>query len=150
MSETTSTTIIDTLVGFVLNALTVTKTVKVSPDKESTESKTITLKIAFNNISLQSVIDKAVKSDVIQWQASARKIYASLVDGSTVERNFAAPIRTVTITPEMAEQAFLAKLANMTPEDRMAELQKMTDQAQADMDAQQALIDEEQAKLDAE
>lgn len=139
--STTTNTIISTILGYVLDAITITKTVKVSPFKDSPDSKKITLKIMFNKISLQSVIDAAVRSDVIRYQASARKVYNSLIDGSTVERNFSAPIRTVIITPEMAEQAFMAKLANMTPEDRLAEIQKM-------QDAAQKMIDEEQAKAD--
>jgi len=149
MTKTTETTIITTIVNFVLNAISITKAVKVSPFKDSPNSKTVNLKINFNNISLQSVVDSAIRSDIIRWQASARSAYDSIIDGSTVERNFSAPIRTVIITPEMAEQAFMTKLANMTPADRLAELERLQTEAQEQIDAEQALIDEEQAKLDA-
>jgi hypothetical protein len=135
MSETTSNTIIDTLVGFILNAISVTKAVSVAPFKDADEKKTVNLKINFNMVSLQSVVDAAIRSDVIRWQASARAAYDSLVDGSTVERNFSAPIRTVTITAEQMEQAYVAKLNAMTPEDRIAQIQKMMDEAQATVDA---------------
>ena len=147
MNETTETTIITSIINFVLNAISITKAVKVSPFKDSPDSKTVNLKINFNNISLQSVVDSAIRSDIIRWQASARNAYDSLIDGSTVERNFSAPVRTVTITPEMAEQAFMAKLANMTPEKRLAYLSDKLIEEQARIDEEQAKIDAEEADL---
>ena len=85
------------------------------------ESKTIHLRVKFDNVPVSQVIDKAVQTIVIQWQTKARKTFSSLVNGSVVNINFVAPARTA-IDPE---EAMVAKLQAMTPEARQAEFNRL-------------------------
>jgi hypothetical protein len=98
----------------IVTGIVLTKTCKVSPDEDSNESKTVTLRVKFDGVKLADVFEKALSSTVIQVQAKLRKEYASLVDHSTKEVVFSAPTRSAVDPMEyVIAQAALAK---MTPE----------------------------------
>lgn len=103
----------------VISGVTLTKACAVKPEKDSAESRTITLRVKFDGATIADVFEKAMASTVIQWQAKAREKFTSIVDKSTVEVNFIAPTRTD------PEQAMIARLMAMTPEARVAYLKEL-------------------------
>ncbi len=129
MSETTNTAI-------VLSGVSITKTVSLKTDKDMADSdkKKIKLLIDFEGVTIAAVIEAAVRADVIKWQAANRDKFDTLIDGSTVNRKFAAPPVSV-MSDEQIESAMVTKLSNMTPEDALAEIAKLSEKAQAIIDA---------------
>lgn len=86
----------------IVKDVTLSKVCSIKADRDSTESKSITLKVKFDGIALQSVFDKAVSGAVIQWQnGPGRKDYDKWSNHQTVEVNFSAPGRTM-IDPKVA------------------------------------------------
>ena len=75
--------------------VSMTKTITVKPFKDSEESKTITLVTKFDGVTMGAVFTDAMKSDVIRYQATARKNYDTLEDGATINRVYNAPPATV-------------------------------------------------------
>lgn len=103
--------------------VTLTKICSIKADKESTESKQVTLKVKFDGASLQSVFDKAVAGAVIQWQNGVgRKGFDTLKNGQTVDIQFNAPASRTAVDPETA---MVALLAGMTPEQQKAKIDEM-------------------------
>ncbi len=83
----------------VVNGVELVKACSIKPDKDSTESKTINLKIRFNNVTLKDVFDKAVSQTVIVWQnGTGRKKFDKFENHQTVTVDFASPAKT-TIDP---------------------------------------------------
>lgn len=79
-----------------------TKVCSISPDKDSDDSKQITLKVKFDNVPLQGVFDKAIAQTVIQWQnGPGRKKFDTWRNGQVVEVNFKSPARAM-IDPKQA------------------------------------------------
>ena len=90
----------------VIANVTLSKVCSIKADKDSTESKQITLKIKFDGSTIQSVFDKAVAGAVIQWQNGVgRKNFDTYKPNQTVEIQFNAPASRTAIAPE---DAFLA------------------------------------------
>lgn len=108
----------------IIAGVTLTKVCSIKADKDSTESKNITLKVKFDGATIQSVFDKAVAGAVIQWQNGVgRKSFDVLKANQTVEIQFTAPGRT-TVDP-MGVIIASAKAANMTVEEYViAEMKK--------------------------
>jgi len=102
----------------------IAKACSIKPDKDSDESKTITLKVKFDGVDLSDVFAKAVSGAVIQWQnGPGRSKFDTWMDKQTVNIDFKSPARAPTIGPETA---MVAKLQNMdTDEDRMKYLNDM-------------------------
>ena len=93
-----------------------TKTCVIKPDKESKLSKTITLELDYEGLTLSDVFSKAVRTDVISWQnGPGRKTFATLADKSTIKVSAKAPSTQPQIDPETA---MVAKLQSMTPEEQ--------------------------------
>ena len=106
--------------------VTLTKACSIKPDKDSTESKQITLRIKFDGATVQSVFDKAVAGAVIQWQnGPGRKGFDGYKNGQTVDIQFTAPGRT-TIDPETA---MVTKLQSMAPDEQIAYLKDLASKA---------------------
>lgn len=82
-------------------------------DSDSDESKTFNIVVSFHNVTLADVFDKCVSSEVIRWQNANRKNYDKLVDRSTINLTFKAPVSQVD-----PETAMVAKLIAMNDEDR--------------------------------
>ena len=110
----------------VVKGVVLSKACSIKAEKDSTESKVINLSIKFDGVDLQSVFDKAVASAVIQWQnGPGRSKFDQWKNHQTVEIEFKSPART-TVDPE---QAMIAKLASMTPEEQIEYLQALAKKA---------------------
>jgi len=111
----------------VIANVTLTKVCSIKPDKESDESKQITLKVKFDGAVLSSVFDKAVSGAVIQWQNGVgRKHFDEYKNGQVIEIQFIAPASRTAIDPETA---MIAKLQSMTPEEQVKYLKELTAKA---------------------
>ena len=106
--------------------VTLTKVCNIKPFKGATDSKQVTLAIKYDGLTIGDVFTKALRSDVISWQnGPGRKGYDTLIDKSTVNVSAKAP-GAVTIDPETA---MVARLMTMTPEEQIAELQRIQELA---------------------
>ncbi len=119
--------------GFTMNLneiitnITLTKVCSIKPDKDSDESKNITLRIKFDGATLQSVFDKAVSGAVIQWQNGVgRKNFDTFKPNQVVDVQFNAPASRTAIDPETA---MIAKLKSMTPNEQAAYLKELATKA---------------------
>lgn len=86
----------------------VTRYCSFKPDGDSTESKTVTLKIKVDGVPLKAVFDKAGAATAVQWQnGKARKNYDTFKEGQVVEVDFKAPAATQInpVTQLLAEAA---------------------------------------------
>jgi hypothetical protein len=102
------------------------KVCSIKPDGDSTEKKSINLRVKFDGIPLQAVFDKAVSGAVIQWQnGPGRSKFDAWRNNQTVEITFAAPGRT-TVDPE---SAMIERLRTMTPEEKEAKIREMIEKA---------------------
>ena len=110
----------------IITDVTLTKVCSIKPDKDSDESKNITLKIKFDGATLQSVFDKAVSGTVIQWQNGARQNFDTLKHNQTVDIQFNAPASRTAIDPETA---MIAKLKAMSPNEQAAYLKDLATKA---------------------
>ena len=111
----------------VIANVTLTKVCSIKPDKDSDESKNITLRIKFDGSTLQSVFDKAVSGAVIQWQNGiGRKNFDKFKPNQIVDVQFNAPASRTAIDPETA---MIAKLKSMTPEEQKAYMLDMMNKA---------------------
>lgn len=64
--------------SMVIENVTLTKVCSVKPDGDSSESKQVTVNMKYDGLTLQDVFTKALSSDVIKFQASARKRFDTL------------------------------------------------------------------------
>lgn len=111
----------------VIANVTLTKVCSIKPDKDSDESKNITLKIKFDGSTLQSVFDKAVSGAVIQWQNGiGRKNFDTFKPNQIVDVQFNAPASRTAIDPETA---MIAKLQSMTPDEQTKYLKELSTKA---------------------
>jgi len=109
-----------------ITGITLTKACSIKADKDSAESKQVTLRVKFDGTTLQSVFDKALAGAVIQWQnGPGRKNFDKWTDGQVIEIQYSAPGRN-TVDPEMA---MVAKLQTMTPEEQVQYLRELAARA---------------------
>ena len=107
----------------VITGVTLLKVCSIKADKDSTESKNITLRVKFDGATVQSVFDKAVAGAVIAWQNGVgRKGYDGFKANQTVDIQFTAPASRTVIDPETA---MVALLAGMTPAQQKAKIEEM-------------------------
>ena len=105
-----------------------TKACNIKPDADSSESKQVTLRVKFDDVTLGDVFAKAISQVVIQWQnGPGRKKFTSWVDKSVVNIEFKAPAQTQ-VDPE---EAMVSRLTTMTPEAGEAYLKEMLAKAAA-------------------
>jgi hypothetical protein len=79
-------------------------------DADSTESKTVTLRVNLMNVNLGDIIADALKPKRITWQNNvARKKFDLIADRSVVEIDYSSPGKR-----EMSAEELVAKLANKT------------------------------------
>jgi hypothetical protein len=92
----------------VISGVTLIKVCSVKADEDSTESKQVTVNVRYDGLTLKDVFTKALSSDIIKWQAGARKRFDTLpkVETITAKSPGAAP----QVNPE---EAIKAKLAGM-------------------------------------
>lgn len=111
----------------VIANVTLTKVCSIKLEKDSDESKQITLKVKFDGATVQSVFDKAVSGAVIQWQNGVgRKNFDTYKPNQVVEIQFNAPASRTAVDPETA---MIAKLQSMTPDEQAAYLKDMAAKA---------------------
>ena len=105
--------------------VTLTKACSIKADKDSDESKTITLEVKFDGVALEDVFSKALSSTVIAWQNGVgRKGFDTFKDKSTVKVDFKAPSSKPQVDPITA-MIQMAAAAGMSVEDYLkAELAK--------------------------
>lgn len=112
----------------VITNVVMTKVCSIKADKDSDESKSITLRVKFDGSILSSVFDKAVSGAVIAWQNGVgRKNFDTFKQNQTVDIQFNAPASRTAIDPEVA---MVAKLQAMTPEQQAAYMKEMIAKAQ--------------------
>lgn len=115
----------------VIEGITYTELRTVSPDEDSKKDKifkTIHLEISYDGLTLNDLIIKAFKSDVVSWAngGGGRKNFDKLVDKSTVKVSAKSPGGAPQIDPVDAIIAG-AKAAGMSIEDYLkAEVAKRT------------------------
>ena len=96
-----------------------TKVCSMKPDKDSSDKKTITLKIKYDGLTLGDVLAKAVRTDVIAWQnGPGRSKFDKWENNQVVEIDASAPAKTVVdpMTQFIAE----AKAAGIDLDDKEA------------------------------
>lgn len=102
--------------GQIVKDVVLTKVCSIKADKDSDESKQVTLRVKFDGVSLQSVFDKAVGGAVISWQnGPGRRQFDTWKANQTIDIEFKSPGRT-SIDPLDAITA-AAKAAGMSIED---------------------------------
>ena len=112
----------------IITNVTLTKVCSIKADKDSDESKSITLKVKFDGATIQSVFDKAVAGAVIQWQNGVgRKNFDTFKPNQTVEIQFTSPARS-TVDPETA---MIAQLSGLSPEAMEAKVRDMIAKAKS-------------------
>jgi hypothetical protein len=111
----------------IIAGVTLTKVCSIKADKDSTESKTVTLRVKFDGATFQNVFDKAVAGAVIAWQNGVgRKGYDTFKPNQTIDIQFTAPASRTAVDPETA---MVAKLSTMTAEEQLAYLKELTAKA---------------------
>jgi len=111
-----------------ITSVTLTKVCNIKPFKGATDSKQVTLAVKYDGLTIGDVFAKALRSDVISWQnGPGRKGYDTLIDKSTITVSAKAP-GAITIDPETA---MVAKLRNMTVDERTKELERLAELAES-------------------
>ena len=105
--------------------------VSVKPDGDSKVSKKVNVRTTINNVPFNALIADALRTDNIRFQRDLRKRFDTLTNGETIERVYGAKVAAVVITEEMARDAYVTKLVNMTPAERDIEIAKLSEKAQA-------------------
>ena len=73
----------------IISGITLSKACSIKADEDSTEKKTIHLKVKFDGVTLSAVFGKALSSRVISWQnGTGRKSFDKLTNNQTVEVQF--------------------------------------------------------------
>lgn len=111
----------------VVKNVVLTKVTSFKADADSTESKTVTLKVKFEGVTLNDVFAKAMAGTVIQWtNGQGRKNYDNWIDKQTVNIDFKAPAIVPVVDPETA---MVAKLQSMNPKEQGEYLLQMIEKA---------------------
>jgi len=101
------------------------KVCSVKADEDSTESKQVTVNVKYDGLTLKDVFTKALSSDIIKWQTSARKRFDILgkAENVTAKSPGAAP----QVDPELA---IIARAQSMTKDERKAYLADLIEKAE--------------------
>ena len=103
--------------SMVIEGVTLTKVCSVKPDGDSDESKQVTVNMRYDGLTLQDVFTKALSSDIIKFQASARKRFDTL--GKTENVTAKSPGAQPQIDPKTA-LVNEAKMAGIDTSDKQA------------------------------
>ena len=98
-----------------ITGVTLTKVCSVKPDADSDESKTVTVNVKYDGLTLHDVFEKALAGDIIKFQASARKHFTTLKDVENIDAK--SPGRAPQVQPEVAIKA---KMASMNKTEKQA------------------------------
>lgn len=106
----------------VVKGVVMTKACSIKPDKDSDQSKQVTLSVKFDGVTLQSVFEKALSSAVIQWQnGPGRSKFDTWKNGQVVVVEFKAPGRAPQVSPQAQFKADL-EAAGVDSKDKAAVL----------------------------
>lgn len=95
----------------IIHNVVLSKTCSIKPDKDSSDSKNINVRVNFEGAQVKDVFAKAVSQAIIQWQnGPGRSKFDVWQSGQTVEIQFKSPAQNVK-TPE--EQILELKQAFM-------------------------------------
>ena len=101
---------------------TVSAKASIKASKESSDSKTFTLRFKLVNVPLSDVMTNSLSKLVINWQNNNRKNFDKLVDGTSIDLDYTRPASQY-VDPELA---IGQKLASMdTAEAREAYIAKL-------------------------
>ena len=79
----------------IIEKVSLTKVCSIKADKESSDSKSITLNVKFDGVPLSAVFAKAVSGAVIQWQnGPGRNKFDQWKSGEVVNIDFKSPGQT--------------------------------------------------------
>jgi hypothetical protein len=121
MSEQQVSNLTEKDLDLIINGVVVEKICNISPELNSTRKKSINLRFTVDGVSVRSVLHKAIKQVVVDWQNGAkcgRKMFDSYKDGQTVEIKFTAPA----VAPVLSHKEIFAA---MTPEQKEAHLKEL-------------------------
>jgi len=92
-------------------------------DGDSTDSKTVTVRMSFDAVSLKDILTKATKPQVISWQNNiARKRFDAIKDRSIIEVDFTSPAKRVESRDEKVAKAKALFMAAGLDETKAEEL----------------------------
>jgi len=97
----------------IVNNVIVSKWCKLSPDKDSDETKSFKIELSISGVTIEDMANGLLKNEVIRWQNAKRSKYDKLVDKSTHKLTFKAPIGQID-----PETAMVEKLKAMSPEEQ--------------------------------
>jgi len=93
------------------------------PYADSTDQKTVTLRVRFSDVSLQSIVQKSLAPVRIAWQNNVgRKKFDTFKMGQVIEIDFVAPAKQPMVDPEVA---MVERLKGLTAEQAEAKLRQM-------------------------
>jgi|WetSurMetagenome_2_1015567.scaffolds.fasta_scaffold81638_2 hypothetical protein len=92
----------------------------VKSDKDSKESKQVTLRFKLLNIPVSLIVASSLKDKRINWQVGARTKFNQIIDHSIITVDYSGGR-----TPVDIEEAYAARLAAMTPEAREAAIKQL-------------------------
>ncbi len=98
-------------------------TTSIKPDKDSVESKTVTLRFLLNSVSLQDIITKALSTARISWQnGPGRSKFDTWTDRSIIEVDFTSPAKKVKTREESIAEAKAVLLKAGLPVEQAEEM----------------------------
>lgn len=103
-----------------VKGLKVSKWFSISPSKDDDRSKTFKLELTIDNVTVLDMANGILKSEVIKVQNAKRSSWDKLVDKSTFKKTFNKPMATMD-----PEEAMIARLKGMTPDEMKAELERL-------------------------
>lgn len=96
-----------------INQLVVSKQCSLSPDKDSDDSKTFTVELLIDGVTVHDMALGLLKTEVIRWQNTNRPKFDKLVNRSIHRITFKKPIGMID-----PETAMVEKLKAMTAEEQ--------------------------------
>jgi len=109
----------------VLEDMYLDKACSIKPFKDAEDSKTVTLRINFSNITIADVLEKAIRTAVISWQnGPGRKKYNSWTNGQVVGIAFSKPAQTIETPAETMRKA-IRVAGTMSKEERLAYIKEL-------------------------
>ena len=123
----------------------ISKACSIKADKDSTTSKTVSLQVSFEGVTLNDVFQKAMNSTVISWQnGQGRKNFDTWTTNQVVPISFKAPGR-VQVDPIAAT---LAVFPGMDKAKQEALIIQLMEYAKSNVEPDEALELEEETILD--
>ena len=101
---------------------TVTRTVGLTSSKGADDTKKITLRLHFDT-TVATLLNDAVKTDVIRWQTPNRKRHETFTDGQIIDRTYG---ERDTLTDEQKRSAYKTWFATLSDDEKQREIERLT------------------------